>query len=234
MFDTNILLLLNNTSVYLVYFKKNIMQPEKNPEKILMYLKMNGPQSAATLAKEFVMTGEGMRLHLLKLEENGFVKSEPIAKGVGRPIILYHLTKKGDKMFPDNHAALSVQLMKSIQEILGEDALRKVVDAKREKDYMRYQNLLSEAENIEEKIDSFTKVRSEEGYMAEWIKQNDEYYFIENHCPICAAATQNQGFCQSEFDNIKKLLGEVKLERIDHTVNGDRRCAYRIKIDKFE
>lgn len=210
------------------------MQPEKNPEKILMYLKMNGPQSAALLAKEFGMTGEGMRLHLLKLEENGFVKAESIAKGVGRPIILYHLTKKGDIMFPDNHAALSVQLIKSIRDLLGEDALHKIVDAKRERDYLRYQSLLSEAENIEQKIDSFTKARSDEGYMAEWIKRDDEYYFIENHCPICAAATQNQGFCQSEFENIKRLLGEVRLERIDHTVNGDRRCAYRIKIDKFE
>ena len=210
------------------------MQPEKNPEKILIYLKMNGPQSATTLAKEIGMTGEGMRQHLLKLEENGFVKAESMAKGVGRPIILYHLTKKGDNMFPDNHASLTVQLIKSIQEILGEDALRKVVDAKRERDYIRYQSLLSEAVNIEEKIDGFTKARSEEGYMAEWIKQDDEYYFIENHCPICAAATQNQGFCQSEFENIKRLLGEIKLERTDHTVNGDRRCAYRIKIEKFQ
>lgn len=205
------------------------MKSEKNPEKILMYLKMNGPLSAAELAKNFRMTGEGMRLHLVKLEESGLICSETLSKGVGRPTILFKLTKKGDERFPDNHAAFSVQLLESVQNIFGQEALQLLVDIKKERDFLRYEDVLSGSENTEEKIERLTEIRNKEGYMAEWEKVEDGYIFIENHCPICAAATQCGGLCKSEFDNIKRLLGEVNIERTDHTIKGDRRCAYRIR-----
>jgi predicted ArsR family transcriptional regulator len=208
------------------------MKPEKNPEKILMYLKMNGSQSAAELAKVFRMTGEGMRLHLLKLEEGGLICSESVSKGVGRPTILYKLTKKGEEHFPNNHAALTVQLLESVQNIFGQEALQLLVDEKREKDFIKYENALSGLQTTEEKIDRLAEIRNNEGYMAEWEKDDEGYIFIENHCPICAAASQCGGFCKSEFENIKKLIGQFDIERIDHTIKGDRRCAYRINIKK--
>jgi predicted ArsR family transcriptional regulator len=32
-------------------------------------------------------------------------------------------------------------------------------------------------------------------------KEGKEYFLIENHCPICAAATECQGFCRAELSN---------------------------------
>jgi predicted ArsR family transcriptional regulator len=205
------------------------MKSEKNPEKILIYLKMNGSQSANELAKKFQMTAEGMRLHLLKLEESGLICSDSVTKGVGRPTILYKLTKYGDERFPDNHAALTVQLLESVQNLFGQEALQLIIDTKKEKDFVRYENALSNAVTTEEKIERLTEIRSKEGYMAEWERDNEDYLFIENNCPICSAATQCGGFCKSEIENISKLLGEVSIERTNHTIEGDRRCAYLIK-----
>jgi len=204
------------------------MKTDKTPEKIINYLKMNGPKSASDLAKSFGMTGEGMRLHLVKLEENGMICSESIPKGVGRPTTLYKLTKLGNEKFPDNHASLTVQLLETVQNILGADALQLLIETKKEKDFKRYDEALSGIKSTEEKLKQFTEMRNNEGYLAEYIKDNDGYLFIENHCPICEAASKCGGFCKSEMDNIKSLLGGVKIERIDHTIKGDRRCAYRI------
>jgi predicted ArsR family transcriptional regulator len=65
--------------------------------------------------------------------------------------------------------------------------------------------------------------------MAEWTPTGDgAYLLIENHCPICAAASACQGFCRSELSIFRDLLAPAKVERIDHILQGARRCAYLV------
>src|SRR5438094_184163 len=60
-------------------------------------------------------------------------------------------------------------------------------------------------------------------------RDGDAFLFIENHCPICAAANVCQGFCSTELDLFKSVLGpDVAVERSEHIVSGDRRCVYRV------
>jgi predicted ArsR family transcriptional regulator len=55
------------------------------------------------------------------------------------------------------------------------------------------------------------------------------FLLVENHCPICAAATACQGFCATEIDLFRAVLGpDVSVERVEHILAGDRRCAYRV------
>ena len=66
--------------------------------------------------------------------------------------------------------------------------------------------------------------------MASIVKDTPEsFLFVENHCPICAAATACQGLCRSELAIFRAVLGtEITVERTDHILAGARRCAYRI------
>ncbi len=65
--------------------------------------------------------------------------------------------------------------------------------------------------------------------MAEWRVKGDSYLLIENHCPICAAATACQGLCRAELELFREALGaEATVIRVDHILAGARRCAYRI------
>jgi predicted ArsR family transcriptional regulator len=80
------------------------------------------------------------------------------------------------------------------------------------------------------KLQQLARIRTEEGYMAE-VKADGRgsFLFVENHCPICAAATACQGFCATELDLFRTVLGPaVSVSRAEHIVSGDRRCAYRI------
>jgi len=53
--------------------------------------------------------------------------------------------------------------------------------------------------------------------------------FIENHCPICAAANSCQGLCLSELELFQSVLGPAAhIERTEHIIAGNRRCVYRI------
>jgi predicted ArsR family transcriptional regulator len=66
------------------------------------------------------------------------------------------------------------------------------------------------------------EVRREEG--------GGGFLLVENHCPICAAANACQGFCSTELDLFRTVLGpSVEVERVEHIVSGDQRCAYRVR-----
>jgi predicted ArsR family transcriptional regulator len=67
--------------------------------------------------------------------------------------------------------------------------------------------------------------------MAESRAEGEGYVLIENHCPICVAATECQGFCRAEIDTFRAVLGPAtSVERTEHIVQGDRRCVYRISL----
>ncbi len=47
-------------------------------------------------------------------------------------------------------------------------------------------------------------------------EDHGSYLLVENHCPICAAANACQGFCATELDLFRSVLGpEVHIERVE-------------------
>ena len=95
----------------------------------------------------------------------------------------------------------------------------------------KYQKQIAADDDLEEKIKKLAAVRSKEGYMANYEKQEDgSYLLVENHCPICAAAKICQGFCKAELQTFKTVLGEdLKIKRVNHILAGAHRCAYKIE-----
>lgn len=198
-------------------------------DRILPIIKAKGEISAAMLAEELGMTKEGARLNLLKLEEDGVVKSFVMSERVGRPVTMFALTEKGMTNLPDAHAQITVELLRSVKKLLGENALDLLIGDRETLTYQRYEKALDNADTLEQRLAVLARIRSEEGYMAEWKREEDAYLLIENHCPICAAATECQGFCRAELKNFKSLIGkEYKVERIKHIIANDQRCVYRI------
>ncbi|MGJ1364171.1 helix-turn-helix transcriptional regulator [Sphingobacterium spiritivorum] len=200
-------------------------------EKSLWILKTKGALPLTALAKEMGVTTEGARFHLLKLANEGLVASTTESKGRGRPQQIWELTPKGQSRFPDTHADLTVNLIRTIRETLGEKALQQIIKANGEEILDRYTQHLSGIRDLEPRIEALVDIRQREGYMAEYRSEADgEYLFIENHCPICAAATQCQGFCDNELTTFRTVLGtQATVDRISHIVAGARRCAYVIK-----
>ncbi len=203
---------------------------KNSPDRILMLLKMRGGATSQLIAEELAITKEGARKHLLNLSEEGLVKATVKSEGVGRPSTYYSLTNKGLSRFPDTHAEVTVQLLKSVKKLLGDNALDLLISDRETVVYDKYTKEMQGTETLEQKLEVLSKKRSEEGYMAEWKKEGDEYFFIENHCPICAAATICQGFCRSELHNFKQLVGSgYNMERVEYIVENGNRCVYKIE-----
>jgi len=197
-------------------------------ERLLMLLKTRGELQASDAGKILGTTGEAMRQQFVKLAKEGLVESKAIPQGVGRPVQYWLLTAEGHARFPDSHADLTVQLLRMIRSSLGEDALDKLITTRETETLQHYQIAMQGADSLEERLSRLAAIRTREGYMADWEKQvDDSYLLVENHCPICAAASTCQGFCRAEREVFSKTL-DAHVERTEHILQGARRCAYRI------
>lgn len=198
-------------------------------EQILMFLKMRTEATSLEVAQKLNITKEGARKHLISLANKALI--EPVLKnvGVGRPTTYYVLTPTGLSKFPDTHADVTVQLLKSVKNLLGENALDLLINDREKVAYDRYQDAMENRVTLEQRLEMLVKLRNDEGYMAEWNTIDEVYYLTENHCPICAAARECQGFCRSELKNFQTIIGEeYKVERVEHILSDGNRCKYKI------
>jgi predicted ArsR family transcriptional regulator len=205
--------------------------PRPAGERLLVLLKTRGPQTAADLGTASGVTGEAARQQLVKLASDGLVEATAEPRGVGRPAQVWCLTEKGNARFPDAHAELTVHLLRSIRSELGEEALDRLIAARAAESLANYAAALEGAADLGERVARLAEARTREGYMAECRAVDGGYLLVENHCPICTAATACQGFCRAERDVFQQALGgDVSVERAEHIVAGDRRCSYRVAL----
>lgn len=199
-------------------------------ERLLFLLKTRGPQSAAELGKMIASTSENARQQLNKLKDEGLTEARSESRGVGRPTSIWHLTDAGHRRFPDSHADLTVQLIRTVRENFGEQAIDKLIESREQESRESYRHELKGITDPKERVARLAEIRSREGYMAEWhIEADGSLVLIENHCPICAAATLCQSFCRAELALFREALGpDMLVERTEHIPAGARRCAYRI------
>ncbi|MCK6263229.1 transcriptional regulator [Vibrio sp. ZSDE26] len=201
----------------------------KSSEKILQTIKENGAITAKQLALDLEMTTMGARQHLQQLEDDGLLNFEDIKVKVGRPTRHWTLTSKGHAQFSDRHGELTIQMIDAVERLFGEDGLEKIAADREKQTLENYQKLIASSHSLEEKLTILTKQRRNEGYMAELEPIDNGYLLVENHCPICKAATRNPKLCTSELNVFKALLGEeYSVNRVEHIVQGQRRCAYYI------
>src|SRR5262249_58158452 len=85
-------------------------------DRFLIVLKTGGRQTAAELGKATGVTAEAARQQLVRLAADGLVVATAAPRGVGRPAQVWGLTGTGNARFPDAHAELTAQLIRSIRE----------------------------------------------------------------------------------------------------------------------
>lgn len=197
--------------------------------RIVESLKRVESATAQELANQFNTTTTAVRQHLDSLEVAGLVERfEANAVGRGRPALHWRLAPLSLELFPDRHGELTVELIASIREALGEAALEAVIDQRTQHQLTAYA-AIGAAANMTERVHALAARRSVEGYLAEVVADGDDLVLIEHHCPICSAATACQSLCRSELAVFQTTLGAtVSVVREQHLLGTDARCAYRI------
>ena len=207
------------------------MELPKSQDRIMQRLKTRGPQSVKILSKQLDMTTMGVRQHLAELESKGLVgQTQEERQTRGRPVHLWKLSAAGHGRFPDTHSQTTIEIIDVIRSTLGEQSLNQLIAQRSDKIEAQYREQLGTiAPELQLQIEKLAQLRSDEGYMAEVRLLPDGFMLIENHCPICTAATSCQQFCETELDLFQRLFEDkAVVTRTDHLLAGARRCAYKI------
>ncbi len=199
-------------------------------QKILHLLKSRGPQTASQAGAVLGITTAGAQQNLAKLAAAGLIEAEDRKHGRGRPRRYWRLTDSGHGRFPDRHSDLTLELLQATGAVFGHDGMERLIRHREQSTLAAYRVELKSSRSLKDRVRALAKLRAREGYMAEWSETKPgKYLLMENHCPICAAATLCQGFCRSELEIFQDVLGPgARVERTDHILAGARRCAYRI------
>ncbi len=198
---------------------------------ILDMLKTGGPARADAMANSLGVSAMAVRQHLKTLADQNMVSEQQMASAKGRPAKLWALTTQSNKAFPDGHQELAVSLIDCMRETFGEEGLARIIDARAEQQIMIYKTRLQNAgDDLESQVAALAAAREAEGYMAETQRDADgNLLLVENHCPICSAASACRSLCARELEVFQSVLGpDISIERTDHILAGARRCAYRI------
>ena len=202
---------------------------------ILYLLKLEGPLETAELATRLSVTPMAIRQHLYDLTAEKLVEFAEVARKVGRPAKIWRLTLEANRIFPDAHAELAANLLDTVEAAFGAEGMERLLAERQKHMVQDYRERLRPAgdagANLGQDLRQLAKIRDGEGYMAKVEPQEDgTYLLIENHCPICIAASACRGLCAIELAVFQEVLGEsVAVERTDHIQAGARRCAYRVK-----
>ena len=201
----------------------------KTTDKIMQQLKLNGEMTAKTLATQFNLTTMGVRQHLQQLEEQSKVVFHDKKAARGRPTRYWQLTSETNNSFPDGHKELTVQLIDSIETVFGKEGLDNLIKQREKETSNFYFKSLKQYDSLSSKVEALAELRSTEGYMATIESKEGCFWLMENHCPICAAATKCLNFCRSELNLFEQLLKDLAtVTREEHIIEGARRCAYKI------
>ena len=202
----------------------------KTKRRIVRLLKTEGPLDAGTLAERIGVSAMAIRQHLYILQDEKMVTAKERPVPMGRPAKYWELTRKADRLFPDAYAELSVSLIDSLNDAFGAEGLQRILERRTARQRASYSARILSTMPLRRKLQKLAEIRTNEGYMAEVRSEGaGQYLFIENHCPICAAASSCTGLCANELALFKSILGpEVRVERVEHILAGGRRCAYKV------
>ena len=202
----------------------------KTKRRIVKMLKTEGPLDAATLAERIGVSAMAIRQHLYILQDEKMVTAKERPVPLGRPAKYWELTRKADRLFPDAYAELSVSLIDSLNDAFGPDGLQRILERRTARQRASYSSRILSSMPLRRKLQKLAEIRTDEGYMAEVRSEGaGVYLFIENHCPICAAASSCTGLCANELVLFKSILGPgAKVGRVEHILAGERRCAYKV------
>jgi predicted ArsR family transcriptional regulator len=199
--------------------------------RIVRAIKTSGASSMSELASLLDLSGEAVRQHLLHLEKDGWIiRIAEKQHGIGRPHIRYRLTAAGEHLFEKNYDHLTIEVLDTLVNHLGINALKDVLTAMIEERVREWEPKLlglSTNERLEVLKDFYSK---DDSYM-EVIKKDKDYYLIERNCPFHNVALKRPILCSVTVSVLTQLLG-CKVHREQRLQNGDGCCAFRVQLNE--
>jgi DeoR family suf operon transcriptional repressor len=208
-------------------------QMPETRRRILELLKRNGPMTAEELSRALGLPPMGVRGQLASLERDGFVSHRAVPKKLGRPSYAYALTGLGDELFARTYAQFALSVLETIRALDGAQAIERLFEARTELLAAQYRSRM-DGKPLRERVAELAKIRTEEGYMADWEELDQNIFLLKEHnCAICHIARQCPTACGHELELFRRVLDDAEVTREKHMLKGDWACTYVIRPLQF-
>jgi len=194
--------------------------------EILNSLKRTKGMSVNELVAKMKMSYMGIKQHCLTLERDGYLDTLRRPQKMGRPEMVYRLTRRTHDLFPADSNQFTLELLKSIQEMFGLNAPEKVLYSAFERKGAALKAKVK-GETVAERAKWLAKVRDSEGHMAQFITDEKEGgpQILECHSPIMNLLDRYPIIGRLEQDMFEAVLGtRVRREETRHS--GLYECAF--------
>ncbi len=199
---------------------------------VLYTVRRRGEATAEQVAEQLNITVSGARQQLSALVESGLAEAREEPRpdgGRGRRPIVYAVTAPGDALFPKAYGELTNELLGYLADEAPE-TIDKLFAARRENRITNAQERLAKKRTLKAKVEELACILDEDGYLASWEDAGDGVYrVVEHNCAIWAVARKYGQACASELEFIRAVLPDAAVERVQHMVEGARRCAYEVR-----
>ena len=194
--------------------------------EILNTLKRTRGLSVNQLVTKMKMSYMGIKQHCLTLERDGYLDTWRRPQKMGRPEMVYRLTRRTHDLFPCDSNEMTVQLLKSVGEIYGPNAPEKLLYSVFERKTAALKAKVK-GETVAERAKWLTKQREAEGFMSSFITDAKDGgpQLLECHSPIMNLLEEYPIIARLEQDLVEAVL-RVPVRREETRTSGLYECAF--------
>src|SRR5215213_6726983 len=136
------------------------------------------------LANVMKISRMAVHKHLALLQQRGLVEGIETRGHVGRPRMVYQLTNQSKTVFPKSYSAIATHALDFIERNMGKEAVERVLRERQGELFDQYYKRLKD-KDFDKQVKELTKIRDEEGYMAESKKDSKnsrKHVLLEYNC----------------------------------------------------
>src|SRR5436190_19577384 len=193
--------------------------------EILNSLKRTRGMSVNELVDKMGMSYMGIKQHCLTLQRDGYLDTWRRPQKMGRPEMVYRLTRRSHDLYPFDSNQFTLELLKSVRDIYGANAPEKLL-------YNIFENRTAElkakvkGDSVVERAKWLAKQRDSEGYMAQFLPaEKDGPQILECHSPILNLIEKYPIIGRLEQDLFEAVLG-TSVRRDETRNSGQYECAF--------
>jgi len=194
--------------------------------EILNSLKRTRGMSVNELVERMKMSYMGIKQHCLTLQRDGYLDTWRRPQKMGRPEMVYRLTRRSHDLFQADSNQFTIELLKSAQEIYGPNVPEKLLYNVFEKKTAALKTKVK-GETVAERAKWLARVRDGEGYMAEFLNNEKDGgpQILECHSPLLNVLEQYPIIGRFEQNMFEAVLG-TRVRREVSRNSGLYECAF--------
>ena len=193
--------------------------------EILNSLKRTKGMSVNELVEKMKMSYMGIKQHCLTLERDGYLDTWRRPQKMGRPEMVYRLTRRTHDLFQADSNQFTLDLLESAQQIYGPNAAEKLLFNVFERKTAALKEKVK-GDTVADRAKWLARTRDNEGYMSQFTtNENGGPQILECHTPIMNLLERFPIIGRLEQDMFEAVLG-TKVRREESRMSGLYECAF--------